>query len=161
MRKTIEIAALVALAVLLFIAASALFGPARLTQQIPTHFGIDGRPDGWGSPWSLLSLPIAALLIYLLMTVVARFPAAFNFPVRVTPANRAGLESLALDMISWLKLEVVCLFAWIEHIAVQAARIGQGSISPLFMPITLGVVFATIIWYFVAMRRAGRPASAR
>jgi hypothetical protein len=42
--------------------------------------------------------------------VVARFPSAFNFPVGVTAENRPLLEALTLDMIAWLKMEMVCLF---------------------------------------------------
>ena len=156
MRRNLEIAALAALALLLFLTARALYGPGSLAQQIPTHFGINGQPDAWDSPRTLWFLPIVALLLYGLMTVVARFPSAFNFPVRVTPANRTSLETLALNMIAWLKVEVISLFCWIQYVTIQAARNGQGSISPLFMPLTLGIVFATIAWYFVAMRKAGR-----
>jgi len=161
MRRNLEIVALAALAVLIFTTARALYGPVRLPQQIPTHFAADGRADAWGPPQSLLALPIFALLLYTLMTVVARFPSAFNFPARVTPANREALEAISINMIAWLKVEVLCLFCWVQHMTIQAARSGQGSISPVFMPLTLGVVFATILWHFVAMRRAAKPASAR
>jgi len=156
MRRNLEIVGLAALAAMLFIALGALFGPSQLPQQIPTHFGLDGQPDGYGSRWSLLSMPIVAVALYSLMTVVARRPSAFNYPVRVTPANRTLLESLALDMIAWLKVELVCIFAWLERVTIAAARNGQGSLSALFMPIALGVVLGTVIWYFVAMRRAAR-----
>jgi uncharacterized membrane protein len=158
MRRNLEIVGLAAMAAMLFIALRALFGPSQLPQLIPTHFGLDGQPDAWGSRWSLLSLPVVAVALYSLMTVVARRPSAFNFPVRVTPANRARLESLALDMIAWLKAELICVFAWIERVIVVAARNAQGSVSPLFMPIALAAIFGTVIWYFVAMRRAARPA---
>ena len=90
------------------------------------------------------------------MTGVARFPAAFNFPVRVTPANRPRLEALALEMIAWLKAEVLCLFAWVQQTAVASARSSQAHLSPWFMPVTLGAVFATIGWYIAAMRRAAK-----
>ena len=146
------------MAAMLFLALRAVFGSAQLPQQIPTHFGVDGQADAFGSRWSLLSLPIVAVALYSLMTVVARRPSAFNYPVRVTPANRSRLQSLALDMIAWLKVEVVCVLAWIERITIVAARSGQGSMSPLFMPIALVAIFGTVIWYFVAMRRAARTA---
>lgn len=160
MRKKLEIGCLTALAVFAFLTAHAFYGPTRLPDKIPVHFTIDGHADGWGSPLSLLSLPIVALALYLLMTVVARNPGAFNYPVRVTPANRARLESIALDMIAWLKFEVLCLFVWIQHMTIEAARQGQGSISPFFMPVVLGVIFATILWHVWAMRKTASPASA-
>jgi uncharacterized membrane protein len=155
MRRYLEIAAFAAVAVLLFLTLRALYGPAQLPQQIPTHFAADGNADAWGSRSSLFALPIVALALYVLMTFAARFPASFNFPVRVTPLNRAGLESLALNMIAWLKAELMLIFAGIQLLILRAARSGQGNISPFVMPIILGIVFATILWHFLAMRRAG------
>lgn len=157
MRKKLEIAGLAALAAFAWITVRALYGPLRLPEKIPLHFDMEGRVDGWGSSLSLLSLPVVALALYLLMTVVARYPGAFNFPVRVTAGNRARLESIALDMIAWLKVELVCVFAWIQHMSIEAARKGQGSISPWFMPAVLVVIFGTILWHFGAMRKAARP----
>jgi uncharacterized membrane protein len=156
MRRYLEIAALAALALLLFITIRALYGPAQLPQQIPTHFTADGHADAYGSPSSLFMLPLVALLLYVLMTVVARFPASFNFPVRVTPLNRTSLESLAINMIAWLKAELMLIFAGIQLLILRAARSGQGNISPMMMPIVLGIVFATTLWHFLAMRRAGK-----
>lgn len=159
MRRNLEIVGVAALAAMLFIALRALYGPGSLPPSIPTHFSADGQADAFGSRWSLLSLPVVAIALYSLMTVVARRPSAFNYPVRVTPANRPRLESLALDMIAWLKVELACILAWIERATIVAARSTEGGMSPLFMPLALAAIFGTVIWYFVAMRRAARPAS--
>jgi hypothetical protein len=156
MRKTLEFVALLGLAAIAWTTLAALAGPHRFGPRIPTRFNLAGQSIAWGSPWMLLILPIAAFVIYLLMTLVSRYPGAFNYPVRVTPVNHARLEALALQMIAWLKAEVVWLFAVIQFATVRAARTGHGGLSPRFMPITLGIVFATIIGYISAMRR-NRP----
>lgn len=156
MRKILESVSLAALALIVGVTALAMVGPHRMTGRIPVHFDAAGQPDGWGSPASLLAMPILALVLYGLMTVVARYPSAFNFPVRVTPANRSRLEALALQMISWLKAEVLCLFAWVQEATVASARGGEAHLSFWFMPITLVGVFATIGWYVAAMLKAGK-----
>lgn len=156
MRKILEMVSIAALAYLAWITAAVMLGPHALPARIPVHFDAAGQPDGWGSPKALLGMPIFGAFLYGLMTVVARFPAAFNFPVRVTPANRPRLEALALEMIAWLKAEVLCLFAWVQQTAVASARSSQAHLSPWFMPVTLGAVFATIGWYMAAMRRAAK-----
>ena len=156
MRKILEVVSIAALAYLAWITAAAMLGPHALPNRIAVHFDAAGQANGWGSPKALLGMPILAAVLYVLMTVVARFPAAFNFPVRVTPANRPRLEALALEMIAWLKAEVLCLFAWVQEMTVAVARNGGAHLSPWFMPVTLGAVFATIGWYIVAMRRAGK-----
>lgn len=161
MRKILEAVSLAALAYIVWITTGAMAGAHRLTGRIAVHFDAAGQPNGWGSPMALAAMPLLAVVLYVLMTVVARFPSAFNFPVRVTPANRPRLEALALEMIAWLKAEVLCLFSWVQETTVASARSGEARFSPWFMPVTLGAVFATIGWYVVAMRRAGKPASPR
>lgn len=153
MRKILESASIAALVLLAVMTADSLMGPHRLTGPIPTHFNAAGQPNGYGSPLALLGLPIGGFALYLLMTLVARRPEAFHFPARVTPMNRSRLEALALQMVSWLKAEVVCLFAWIQRFTIAAARSGHGSLPALFMPVTLGVVFGTILIYFVRFRQ--------
>jgi hypothetical protein len=162
MRRPLEIISLLALAAIAWFTFGALAGPHSFGGRFPTRFDVAGRPIAWGSPWMLLTLPIAALFIYLLMTLVSRYPGAFNYPVRVTPANQARLQALSLEMIAWLKAEVLWLFAIIQIATVRAARIGHLGLSPRFMPIALGVVFATIIGYISAMFRTRQaPANPR
>jgi uncharacterized membrane protein len=156
MRKILESVGLAALALLAWITLRALRGPARLPARIPTHFDLAGHPDAWGSPAMLLLLPAVAAAVYLLISVVARLPGAFNYPVRVTAQNRPRLEALALAMITWLKAELACLFAAIQWFSIQAARDPRRGLPANIMPAILVVVFATIAWYTCAMFRVGR-----
>ncbi len=156
MRKTLEAIGLGALAVLAWITYRALTGPERLPDRIPTHFDMAGNPNGWGSPAMLLLLPVVAGSLYLVMTVVARFPTAFNYPVRVTRETLPRLQSLTLDMIAWLKAELACLFTVLQWWMIEAARSGQGRLPPLLMPVFLVVIFATLGWHFVRVFRAAR-----
>jgi hypothetical protein len=109
----------------------------------------------------LLVFPAFAVVLYLLMSLVARFPSAFNFPVRVTPYNRQRLEALALNMIAWLKAEMVVLFMWIEWSAIRAARSPDHQFSPLLMPVALVAIFTTCIAHIIAMFRAAPSAPQR
>jgi len=131
-------------------------GPDPLPSRIPTHFNAAGQPDGWGTPGMLWVIPLVATVIYLLMTLVARYPSSFNFPIRVQPSARRQLEAVALRMLSWLKAEVVCLFACIQYKTIEFAHHGQGTLSPWFLPAVLIVIFGTIAWHIAAMRSAAR-----
>jgi uncharacterized membrane protein len=155
MRKALEAAGIGALVVLIWMTYRGLAGPDRLPDKIPTHFDLAGHPNAWGSTVSLLFLPILAVVLYLAITVVARFPSAFNYPVRVTLRNRDALQQLALSMLAWLKAELACLFAWIQSATIDAARHDRFGLTPSLLPITPVVVFGTIVWHFVAMRRTG------
>ena len=155
----LELVSLLAWIVLLAITGRAFYGPARLPDRIPTHFNAAGQADGWGPPAMLLVFPVMATAIYLLMTLVSRFPAAFNYPVRVTIQNREQLQNLALGMIAWLKAELVILFTVIDWGAIRAARQPGSGLSPLLMPVTLVVVFTTCIAHIVAMFRTSRASA--
>jgi uncharacterized membrane protein len=157
MRKNLEAISLGALVLLLWITWRALYGPARLPDRIPTHFDFAGHANGWGSPGMLWLFPVVAVGIYLLMTMVARIPATFNYPVPVTVENRPRLEALALSMIAWLKAEILCLFAWIQWMIVVAARQGHNSLSPALMPVCTVAILATVGWHIAAMFRAAKP----
>ena len=156
MRRSLEFVALAALAAVWVMSAYALLGPSRLPDRIPTHFNFSGKPDGWGSPQLLWILPGFGSILYAGMTIVTRFPEAFNYPARVTPANRAVLQGLALRMIAWLKVEVMCLFAGIQYVTIESARRGGGALPPFSMGTAIVVVFGTIGWHVIAMRRSAR-----
>jgi len=156
MRKFAEVLSLLALTVLAWTTCHALAGPQPLPDHIPTHFDFAGQPNGWGSWHSLLFLPSVALALYILLAVVSRFPSMFNYPVRVTPENRSRLEDLALGMLTWMKAEVLCLFAWIQWAILASARSGRGELPFVLLPVALVVTAGTTGWYIAAMRRTGR-----
>lgn len=156
MRRTLDWLGWLALGGMAWVTYRAVWGAERLPDRIATHFDLAGNPNGWGSSAMLLMLPVIGVGVYLLMTVVCRFPAAFNYPVQVQPANRARAQELTVEMIGWLKMELACLFAFLQWMIIDAARSGRGKGLPLMMPPFLAVVFVTIGWYMVAIVRLGR-----
>jgi uncharacterized membrane protein len=155
MRKWIEGVALLALGLQISITLLAFFGPQQLPARIPIHFDVGGRPDGWGSSAMLLLLPAITIINYLLFTVVTQFPGAFKYPVKVTSMNRLRMQSLALDMMAWMKLEIVGLLTWIQWVTIATARQPDKPI-PAMTPAALVIVFATVLFYIASMFRTGR-----
>jgi hypothetical protein len=158
MRKSLEAIGLAALALQLWVTYRSLSGPDRLPARIPTHFDAAGNPNAWGSPSVLLFLTIIAVGLYVALTMVARFPAGFNYPVQVTEENRMRLQGITLDMLAWLKAELACLFAVLQWGMLQAARSSEGRLPRLVLPGFLAVLFATVGWHFVAILRAAHSA---
>jgi uncharacterized membrane protein len=154
MRKTLEFIGLLALVALLWLTWSALYSQNRLPDRVPTHFNAAGAPNAWGSPDGMILMPAVATALYLLMSVVSRFPESFHYPVRTTPQNIARLQTVTLNMVLWLKVEIVCLFALLQWVWIQAARSGDGHLFPMILPFFIVAVFGTIGWSIVAMIRA-------
>ncbi|MFZ0301963.1 MAG: DUF1648 domain-containing protein [Terracidiphilus sp.] len=158
MRKTAELLSLAALAVLGFVTINAFYGPHPLPNRIPTHFDSLGNVNRWGSSRSLLFFPVFTVAIYLLLTLVSRFPSKFNYPVKVTELNRAQLESMALSLLSWTKAEVLVFFVWMENAMVQAARDPERGLKPYPILAFVIALFGTLFGHIVAMFRARNPA---
>jgi uncharacterized membrane protein len=155
MRKWLEGIALLALGLTISVTVLALAGPAPLPERIPIHFDVMGRPNAWGSPAMILLLPGVTIFIYLLFTVVTRFPGAFNYPVKVTSLNRQRLQNLALDLMAWLKAEVVSLLTWMQWVTIEVARHPEKHM-PAMTVAAFVVVFATVTFYMVQMFKSGR-----
>jgi len=158
MRKILEVIALAVLVFQTWITVDAFYGPHRLPDRIPIHFDQQGMPNGWGTPADIpFFFPLIALGVYLLLAVIARFPESFNYPVAVNDSNRGRLQTLTLGMLTWMRMEIPCLFAAIQGIILQAARHPQGGFSPRIGWIILGLVIlllGTVGWHIAAMFRA-------
>lgn len=154
MRKLLEALALIVLLANLALTADALIGPHALPGRIPTHFDIAGQPNAWGNPRMLLLLPLISLALYVMMTFLSRRPASFNYPAPVTAQNRNRLHRLAVDMLAWLKAEVITLFALIQFFSIRTVRVQENVLPAWLMPAGLVLLFATIFWHIRAMRRA-------
>ena len=162
MRNLLGAVALAGLVTLAFLTYSALYGPNRLPDRVPTHFDSAGNPNGWGSPHAMIVMPVIAGAVYLLMTVVSRFPSAFNYPVRTTPEIVPRLQAVTLQMLAWLKAELMWLFAALQWAFIHSAHTGEGRLFPALLPVVLFVVLGTLGWHLVALFRtacAGAPVS--
>lgn len=63
---------------------------SKLPEIIPTHFGLGGKADSFGSKNSILGLPIIATFAVGLLQFFSGKPQYFNYPVKITEANKAS-----------------------------------------------------------------------
>ena len=52
--------------------AAAFYVMGKLPERIPTHYDLNGIVDGYGSKYSILTLPVICLVISAIMVIVAR-----------------------------------------------------------------------------------------
>jgi uncharacterized membrane protein len=160
MRKTLATIGLTVLAFQVWGYCRDLYGPNRLPDRVPTHFDLAGHPNGWDSPSFLIFLPILSAALYLFFSVIARFSSMFHYPVEVTDANRDRLQSLAIGMIAWIRMEMVCIFATAQWMASHLARHPEPATYSVILFAPLGLLLATVAWTIVGILRAGRVQSA-
>ena len=134
--------------VLLFLIVLLFQNWERIPDSIPTHFGGSGRPDDWGSKYTLLLLPFILIIIYSGFTILSRYPHVCNYPWRITEENAERQYLLARTFLCWLKLEIILLFTFIEWATIQLALGYSEGLRLTFLPISLIVIFGTIGIYF-------------
>lgn len=141
-----EIASLLMLVALVCVAAAAW---PNMPDRIPTHFGLSGEPNNWGSKSGIWILVGIGGFIYVLLSLLPRFEGAWNMPVVVTPENRERVMPLVLEMTAVLKLLILPVFLWITWCITQ-----QRALGPWFLPFVLVSSIGAAIFYQIRIRRA-------
>jgi uncharacterized membrane protein len=85
-----------------------------LPDSIPTHYGINGEADSWGSKTSIFVLPAISTILFIGLSILNRFPHVFNYQVKVTEENAIRLYTKGTRIIRIVKAGVVFLFFGIE-----------------------------------------------
>ena len=122
----------------------------RLPEIVPTHFGLDGVPNDYGSKWVVLVLFVVFVGMQVGLHALSRHPRLFNYPTRVTEANaqalyRAG-ERTFIGLLAAIGLVILGLVLEVLQVP-GGAWLGGTAIAALVILIVAGIVW---------MVRAGR-----
>ncbi len=137
----------IAIAFLLFLFILPIRYYGDIPDRIPTHFNAAGTPDGFGSRTSLWILPLTGLGLWLLMTIVNRFPDKFNFPVKITRENAQVQYRFATRMVRILKCVILIMFSFISYRTIQTALGKEAGLGRIFLPVFLILTFGVVIIY--------------
>ncbi|MEN9578324.1 MAG: hypothetical protein RJA70_1333 [Pseudomonadota bacterium] len=132
-----------------------------LPARVPTHFGISGAPDGWGSRAWLLALPTLATLLFLGLTFLERVPHLYNYPIEVTASNAPLVYALGRQLVLALKLIVVVAFGLVFRTSVEVALGRAAALPGGFFPIIVGSTAAVFVITLVRVAATGRTAELR
>lgn len=89
--------------------------------SVPIHYNFQGQVDGWGDRSSLWTQPIIALVIYLVFSILVRYPQKLNYPIKVTKGNSKVLYKLIINMLRHIKLICLILLAYVNNISFRIA----------------------------------------
>ena len=118
-----------------------------LPEKIPTHFGLSGKPDGWGGKESLLFLPVLGMFMYVIMWWLSRYPQIYNYPVQITEENAPIQYLLGRKVINCLRTSSVILFGYLEWTSIKAALAESSGLGPRFIIVVLLFAFVPLIFY--------------
>lgn len=122
----------------------------KLPHTIPTHFNPVGEVDGGGSRAMIWTLPAISLFVTIITLIIPQYAKnMINYPVKITEENREKQYQLVLRFLTVIAFIALGLFIYISWITVQVAMSGESN-SPYMIGvwILIGVLFASIAWYF-------------
>ena len=83
-------------------------------QVIPGHFDISGKPNRYDDKKILFVMPAIALVLFLLLNTLVRYPQIYNYPQSITEENAPAYYRQGVKMMRFLNLGIMFLFLGIE-----------------------------------------------
>ena len=121
----------------------AIYGMRHLPESIATHYALDGTPDGYGSPGSLLILPIIITIALGTVSLVAHFVPVdmLNVPFEMQEKNQTQVYQIIISMLHALQIEIG---AYTLYMTIMSYR-QDGRYAILSLVIFLAVLGATTV----------------
>jgi uncharacterized membrane protein len=126
----------------------------QIPDRVPSHFGLAGQPDNYSGKETLLILSAVILILYVILSLLRRYPHIYNYPVAITDANAPKQYLYARTMICLLKAEVISLMSFIQWSTTQIALGNATDLNPDVMIGIVAVIVITTIIYFISAFRA-------
>lgn len=120
-----------------------------LPAEIPTHFNVAGEADRWGSKGTIITLPIIAIFMWVMMSVIERYPHTHNYPDRLNEQNVHAFYLSSRKLLNKTKNICLLLFSYILYQQVKGAILGISTFSPLFIVVFFLALIVPIIWHVI------------
>ena len=145
-------------AVLIVLTGFTIYAYPQLPGQIPTHFNLQGLPDGYGSRKTIFALPAFAALTLLMISLPVFIPglSKYNFPGQTTPAQQTRLIALSMRMLHVCMVTVVLLFCLLTLEIYLISAMGRKPFGAWYLVLCLLTVLGPITYYLWKMRQVGR-----
>ena len=120
-----------------------------LPEEIPTHFNYKGEADSFGSRQSAYLLPGIATVLFVILSIVNRYPEKFNYPFSVNEQNASRHYRLAANFIRVVRLMIVFVFLLIFLVTTTGSSTSLSWLLPLILVITF---LPLLIYLFLGSR---------
>ena len=121
----------------------------KLPDKIPTHFDLNGEPNGFGGKKMLIVLLVVMIAIAGLMYLSEMFPKLWNLPVKITDSNR---EFVYRTVKYFMEVETIIMITLLAGpiIAIVFSKTYPGWI--IFLQLGVFTVAFVAMMVFIAIR---------
>ena len=144
---------LISISLLLLMGCYVAMELSHLPETVPTHFNAKGEADDYGSKFSLISLPLIALVLYLFLFIINKFPHLHNYSVNITEDNALKQYRTSTRFVRFLNLFTTLIFAYITYAIVESAKGPIKELGSWFLPVIIGFTIIVPIGLFLYMKR--------
>ena len=130
---------------LIFIWIYCMVAYAKLPDIIPIHFNARGVADNHGSKATLFLMPAIITFVYVLMTILNRFPHIFNYPQTLTEVNAKEAYTKATQLIRIIKLIIIAFTVIIMIDMVRSALEGHSKLTWWIIPLFILAMIIPVI----------------
>ncbi len=123
-----------------------------LPARIPMHFGISGKPDGWGGKDSIWILSLLAVVVNVILSIASVFPAMQNLPFDVD-RSRPEVQRVLFEMATTVTLAVTMVLAIVNWSMIEVGIGRLPGLGCLLLPVILAMIFIPVGYYLVKLRR--------
>lgn len=127
---------------------------SHLPDRIPTHFNLAGQADSYGSKATVFFILPVMLFLYLVFTILVKFPHTYNYVVKISEKNAERQYRLATRLMRLIKNEIIAICTFIQISILTAVKSGTFNLGMTFVPIIIVIIFGTIGYYIVASIKA-------
>ncbi len=136
--------------------AFSVWGYVRLPDTIPTHFGLDGKPDGYGSRVTFLVMPAIAVITAIGVAwsgkLIRRKPSLVNLPdkkrfLALPEREQQWVLDEVVEMMEYIATGTLALFLAIELIMYRSAlgHATGGTATGILIALMLGTLVLPIV----------------
>lgn len=135
-----RIADVIGLVAILFMIVYMVLKYSGLPDTVPIHFGANGEADSFGSKEAFIIFPFINIGMYVLLTVLERYPQAHNYPARLNEHNAEAFYRNSRKILNYTKNVIAVFFTYITYEILNL----NASLSFLFW-VFIGLIFTIVI----------------
>jgi hypothetical protein len=135
---------------------------SRLPDRVATHFGLDGRPNGWMSRFGcvmftgLTATGLAGVMALVGYNIQRIPPPLINIPHRkfwMAPDRLEATRACIKQFMLWLACCEVVFFAGLHHLMLDANRFSPPKLRTEFLWPLVGAFLLAVLWRVIPMLR--------
>ena len=117
---------------------------------------IEGQVDHYGSKETIWVMPAVGLFLFIMITILLRFPHIYNYPLKITEQNagriyKSGVRFLRVVRL-WMVIVLIIVDISFVRLAVGTNRNTDNWLLPVILLLALGLLVFSIV-RFVNIRK--------